>query len=208
MRALFATGFLGGTVAIAACGGSPAKPADTAAPLEIKPMPSGAPIPIAASPKAEAPPVAKGKCIAKLGAATPGTVAPPLAATTLEGGRTGVDNQRVTVVYFWATWCGPCRQAFPRLEKLWEKDAGRGVDFFAVSVDDDKTDIAPFVKSVQSRFPVAWDEGHTVASCWKVDTMPTTYVIDREGILRFIHAGAHDPDQDAATLDKEIESLL
>lgn len=200
------------TLALGACGtssSSSSKPPETAAPLEIKPMPSSAPVASGpSSPKAEPPPVPKGKCIASSATPAPGILAPPLAASTLEGGRTGVNNQRVTVVYYWATWCAPCKAAFPRLEKLWEKNAGRGVDVWAVSVDDDKVDVAPFVKSLQVRFPIAWDEGHTVASCWKVSTMPTTYVVDREGVLRFIHEGAQDPDQDAATLQQEIDSLL
>lgn len=117
-----------------------------------------------------------------------------------------MNDQRVTVVHFWATWCAPCAQSFPKLEKLWEKDHTRGLDLFAVSVDDEAQPIPSFVKQYNTQFPISWDEGHFVAQCWKVQTMPSTYIIDREGVLRFQHAGWRDGDADV--IAREVESLL
>lgn len=182
------------------CASSKPPPPDPA-PLEITPMPSakGA---TTSTPIAAPPPAPKGHC----GKATVGKSAPPLQVKSVSGSSVEVGAGHVTVVHMWATWCGPCSQSFPKFEKLWEKNGGRGMDLVAVSVDDEIQPVPQFAKQHGARFSIAYDEGHVAAECWKVQTMPTTYVIDREGVLRFEHDGWHDGEADV--IEKEVESLL
>ncbi len=112
----------------------------------------------------------------------------------------------VTVLHFWATWCVPCQRSFPELETLREKERARGLEVIAVSVDDDDSGIVPFTKQHNARFEIVWDKDHSDADCWQVPNMPSTYVIDAEGVLRFIHLGYHPGE--AAVIEREVESLL
>jgi thiol-disulfide isomerase/thioredoxin len=109
----------------------------------------------------------------------------------------------VTVVDFWATWCAPCRQSFPAYEQLVK---GRpDVAFVAVSVDDDPSAIPAFIEETRVTFPVAWDEGQGVSQRYAPPTMPTSYVIDKNGIVRFVHTGFRAGDE--AELATVIDGL-
>jgi thiol-disulfide isomerase/thioredoxin len=100
---------------------------------------------------------------------------------------------KVTVIDFWATWCAPCRQSFPAYEALLKERSD--VAFVAVSVDEDPADIPAFVEETRVTFPVAWDEGQAVSQSYAPPTMPTSYVVDKNGIVRFVHAGFRAGDE-------------
>lgn len=108
---------------------------------------------------------------------------------------------QVTVVDFWATWCAPCRDSFPAYERLVAER--KDVTFVAVSVDEEPGGIPAFVEETGVTFPVAWDEGQAVSQRYAPPTMPTSYVIDKSGVVRFVHAGfrAGDEGELAAVLD-------
>lgn len=110
----------------------------------------------------------------------------------------------VVVVDFWATWCEPCRQSFPAYQRLVD-DANGKLTVLAVSVDEEPSGIAGFVRDTGVRFPIGWDQGQTAASAYTPPTMPTSYVIDKNGIVRFVHAGFSPGDE--VTLKSELESL-
>ncbi len=112
---------------------------------------------------------------------------------------------KVVIVDFWATWCGPCRQSFPGLEALSKRHAGQ-VTVVGVSVNEEQDGITDFAKEMGATFPVAWDKGHAIADRWKVATMPSSYILDGTGTVRFVHAGFHEGDEVA--LEKEVASLL
>lgn len=112
----------------------------------------------------------------------------------------------VTVLYFWATWCEPCKKAFPPLEKLYKSKRDAGLTVIGVSVDDDATDLADFAKKYGATFPITWDDGHKIAELYRLQTMPTTLVIDRTGIIRFEHPGWHEGEE--GTIATEAKSLL
>ncbi len=100
---------------------------------------------------------------------------------------------KVTVVDFWATWCAPCRESFPAYEQLMKERPD--VAFVAVSVDDDPAAIPAFIEETHVTFPVAWDEGQGVSQRYAPPTMPTSYVIDKNGIVRFVHSGFRAGDE-------------
>ena len=111
---------------------------------------------------------------------------------------------KVTVVDFWATWCAPCRQSFPAYEQL-AKERASDVIFVAVSVDEDPAGIPAFVEETHATFPVVWDEGQAVSQRYAPPTMPTSYVLDKNGIVRFVHAGFRPGDE--AELAAVIDGL-
>ena len=112
---------------------------------------------------------------------------------------------KVVIVDFWATWCAPCRQSFPVYQRLLEKFPGQ-IAVVGVSVDDAPDGIAKFKAETCVRFPLVWDQGQAVAGSYKPGTMPTSFVIDRSGIVQAIHEGFHQGDEEA--LEQQIRSLL
>jgi thiol-disulfide isomerase/thioredoxin len=127
--------------------------------------------------------------------------------SSLNGGsKMGVEKGKVTIVDFWATWCEPCKKSFPKYQELYVKYKTSGLEIVAVSVDDEKKDIPDFIKSYGAKFPVGWDEGHKIAECYHPPNMPSAYVIDKTGVVKFVHNGYHDGEE--KELEKEIKSLL
>jgi thiol-disulfide isomerase/thioredoxin len=141
------------------------------------------------------------------GPAEVGKAAPDLSVKTVNGkGEITRDSLsgKVAIVDFWATWCGPCKQSFPKLEELAKQNQGK-VQVVGISVDDKADGVADFAKSNGATFAIGWDDGHAIANRWKVDSMPTTYILDSSGTVRYIHAGYHDGEAD--TIAKELATL-
>jgi thiol-disulfide isomerase/thioredoxin len=136
-----------------------------------------------------------------------GKAAPDLSVQTVNGkGQITRDSLsgKVAIVDFWATWCGPCKQSFPKLEELAKQNQGK-VQVVGISVDDKSDGVADFAKSNGATFAIGWDDGHAIANRWKVDSMPTTYILDTSGTVRYIHAGYHDGEADV--IAKELATL-
>jgi len=143
----------------------------------------------------------------KAGPAEVGKNAPDLKIQTVNGkGEVTLASLegKVAIVDFWATWCGPCKQSFPKLEELAKQNSGK-VQVVGISVDDKSDGVADFAKSNGATFPIGWDDGHAIANRWKVDSMPTTYILDGSGKVRYIHAGYHDGEADV--IAKELATL-
>ncbi len=140
-----------------------------------------------------------------------GRVGDPLefAAPDLGGGLVDVaaESGRVRVVDFWATWCTPCREELPALAAM-EKELGpRGLSVYAVSFDEDRSLIAPFLASTGAAPRVLWDAGgERWAAVFGVDRLPTTLVVDRKGVIRYIHEGYDS--RTASAQRREVEALL
>ncbi|HET7541941.1 MAG TPA: TlpA disulfide reductase family protein [Polyangiaceae bacterium] len=112
---------------------------------------------------------------------------------------------KVVVVDFWATWCAPCKESFPAYQRLAQK-FGKQLTVIGVSVDEDPAGIPEFAKETGAKFPLAWDDGQSTSKSYRPPTMPTSFVIDRSGIVRFVHSGFHAGDERA--IESEIASLL
>jgi cytochrome c biogenesis protein CcmG, thiol:disulfide interchange protein DsbE len=143
----------------------------------------------------------------RAGHAEVGKAAPDLAIQTLNGkGKISLESLqgKTVIVDFWATWCGPCKQSFPKLDEL-SKRLGDKVEVVGISVDDDKKGVVEFAKENGATFAIGWDDGHAIAEKWKVGTMPTTFIVDGSGKVRFIHDGYHEGE--TKTMEKEIASI-
>jgi cytochrome c biogenesis protein CcmG/thiol:disulfide interchange protein DsbE len=112
---------------------------------------------------------------------------------------------QVVIVDFWATWCAPCRKSFPAYQGLVDEFSGK-LTVIGVSVDDDAAGIEKFRSETGVKFPLVWDEGQAVSGSYKPGTMPTSFVLDKSGIVVAIHEGFHEGDE--ATLREKIRSLL
>lgn len=112
---------------------------------------------------------------------------------------------KVTIVDFWATWCEPCRQSFPVYEAI-ARAHPNDVVVLAVSEDEKAAPIPAFVEETGVSFPVVWDADQSVANQYDPATMPTSYFLDRQGIVRFVHVGFTDGDEEI--LKRQVESLL
>ncbi len=111
----------------------------------------------------------------------------------------------VVVVDFWATWCEPCRASFPAYQRLVDEFGGKLV-VIGVSVDETPDGIAGFVADTKVKFPIGWDDGQTAAQSYQPPKMPTSFIVDRSGIVRFVHAGFSPGDE--AEIRQEVRSLL
>lgn len=96
---------------------------------------------------------------------------------------------RVVLINFWATWCGPCRQEMPVLEKLHQKYERSGLTVLGVNMDEDPRDAREMAKALRVSFPVLFDLEKNVSRTYDVDAMPATVLVDRDGTVRYIHRG-------------------
>jgi thiol-disulfide isomerase/thioredoxin len=109
------------------------------------------------------------------------------------------------VIDFWATWCEPCKESFPFYEKL-SRQHGERVHVVGISVDDEPDGIAAFARETGVNFALAWDEGQAVARRYDPPSMPTSYIVDRGGIVRFVHDKFTRAD--AEVIGQHVSSLL
>jgi thiol-disulfide isomerase/thioredoxin len=131
---------------------------------------------------------------------------PSLQAAGFEG--TVPDTQgRVILVDFWASWCAPCKASFPAYGKIYSDFTARGLSIVAVSVDQKAADYAAFVTRMAPPFFTALDPGQKLVREVRVPTMPTSYLVGRDGRVRYIHVGFHS-GQTEHELREEIEKLL
>lgn len=122
-----------------------------------------------------------------------GTVAPPYAAVALDGDSVRLGELRGTVVLLnvWATWCAPCREEIPDLQALHEENVERGFAVVGVSVDGRREGdaIRRFVADFGMTYPIWHDPDDKVGSTFRTIGVPATFLIDREGVIRWRHLG-------------------
>lgn len=135
-----------------------------------------------------------------------GDLFPSLQAAGLDG--TIADMQgKVLLVDFWASWCDPCRASFPAYGRIHADLAARGLAIVAVSVDKDPVAYAAFVRSMNPPFVTARDSGQRLVREVQVPAMPASYLIGRDGRVRYIHKGFHG-GRTESELRGEIARLL
>jgi peroxiredoxin len=120
----------------------------------------------------------------------------PFALRDLDGREHRLAQYRgkVVVLNFWATWCEPCREEMPSLDRLAGKLAGRPFVVLAVDYAEGAPRVREFANRQALRFPLLLDRDGSVAKSWGVRTLPATYVIDAGGQLRHVAVGATDWD--------------
>jgi len=127
-----------------------------------------------------------------------GDPAPACAAAALDGaGNVNLADYRGRVVYldFWASWCGPCRESFPFMNDLQRDLAARGLQIVAVSVDKTPAEARRFLARYPAQFTVALDAAAACPAAFRIEGMPSSFVIDRSGAVRATHVGFRDSDR-------------
>ena len=134
--------------------------------------------------------------------------APDFTLKSVAGANLRLQEQRgqVVMVNFWATWCGPCRQEMPHLNRLYDKYRASGFVLLGVNIDDDPRAAADLAAKLGLRFPVLLDTDKKVSRVYDMSAMPATLLIDRDGRVRHIHRGYRDGVE--RTYEEQVRSLL
>jgi peroxiredoxin len=130
--------------------------------------------------------------------------APDFTLHSVAGSNLRLKEQRgqVILLNFWATWCGPCREEMPHLNRLYEKYRASGF----LLLDDDAGHAASASSKLGLQFPILLDTDKKVSKLYQLGTMPSTVLIDRDGKVRYIHLGYKGGYEE--TYDKQIRELL
>jgi thiol-disulfide isomerase/thioredoxin len=152
--------------------------------------------------------MAAGICLPALaGGFKAGDALPDLAPLKLEGKLPDSFKDKVVLLDFWASWCDPCKESFPAMDELQKKYGAQGLVIIAVNVDEKKGDMEDFLKGKNVSFTVVRDAGQKLVDKAGIATMPSSFLVDRTGKVRFTHAGFHG-EQTKKQYAEEIESLL
>jgi thiol-disulfide isomerase/thioredoxin len=134
-----------------------------------------------------------------------GAPVPAIKVESLAGKKIEVASYRgrVLLLDVWASWCGPCKQELPMLDAMAKRLKAQGIDVLAVSVDQDRANVDKFLKGHGHwSLTIAHDPAGAIAERLQPDKMPTSYVIDRAGTIRFVNAG-FVPD-DAPVIERRL----
>ncbi len=137
-----------------------------------------------------------------------GVAAPAFKLARLGGGEIALRELRgkVVLVNLWATWCAPCEQEMPAMQRLYTRLAPRGFELVAISVDDEEEPVARFRDRLGLTFPIALDRDKRAARDYQSLRYPESFLIDREGTLVARYIG--ERDWDAPEYVSRIERLL
>jgi peroxiredoxin len=113
---------------------------------------------------------------------------------------------QIVLLNFWASWCGPCRQEMPILEQLNRQYHAKGVALLGVNVEPDSAAATNWLKATPVTFPILFDTDSKVSQLYSVQGMPNTVIVDRKGVVRYIHRG-YNAGAENEYLD-QIRSLI
>ena len=113
---------------------------------------------------------------------------------------------KVVLVDIWASWCVPCKVAFPAYDALYREHRDHGLEVVAINVDEDRKAANTFLEGRGHSVRVLFDPKGVAPTGFKLKGMPTSYLIDRKGVTRFAHEGFND--KILADYRREIAQLL
>ena len=150
-----------------------------------------------------------GKTQGQIASPRVGFAAPEFTLDRLGGGQVTLSELRGTavVVNLWASWCPPCRAEMPALQHFYEENRARGLEVVAVNTtfQDSESDAAAFVAEFGLTFPVALDRDGAASRAYLLRALPTTYFIDRTGVIREVVIGG---PMSETTIQTTVEKLL
>ena len=134
--------------------------------------------------------------------------APDFTLKSLDGANLRLEEYRgqVVLINFWASWCGPCRQEMPLLDRLHHRYEDTGFAVLGINVEGDADSAREIVDKTAVTFPILIDAGQKVSELYSLEAMPSTIVVDRDGVIRYIHLGYKPGDE--AKYVEVVKSLI
>jgi thiol-disulfide isomerase/thioredoxin len=134
--------------------------------------------------------------------------APSLHAEVYNINQFSLESYRGRVVYldFWASWCKPCQKSFPWMNQLVRQFPPERFSVVTINLDEQTEDMYDFLQRVEADFDVYHDASASLAKKFKLEGMPTSFLIDRDGKLHSRHVGFYESKK--KQLEDEIRSLL
>ena len=141
-------------------------------------------------------------------AAVVGELAPHCALTSINNTPAHFHEYTGKVLYvdFWASWCSSCLQSFPFLNQLTHEFGDHGLHIVGVNLDEQIDDAQAFLAHHPSKFTITTHGGEQCAKGFDVQAMPTSYLIDKHGVIRYIHQGFREGEMEE--LKVQITKLL
>jgi peroxiredoxin len=157
--------------------------------------------------------VALSVCVLAAGVAFAGVQkgqrAPEFTLPSLKGSNVALSQLRgkVVLVDFWAQWCEPCKKELPQLDRLSKEYASKGVVVLAVNIDKQRDNAERMVKQLGLTLDVLLDPAGSVAGTYDLPKMPTSFAIDKKGIIRYVNEGFDGP-KDVERFKHELDELV
>ena len=126
---------------------------------------------------------------------------------TLDGKTVKLSDYRgkPVLLNFWATWCGPCRFEMPFLQQIYDSYTSQGLAMLVVDIGENSTTIQNFMTSLNLTLPVPMDANSAVSKKYALIGIPTTLMIDKDGIIRFKIIGAF---QNKAAIEEALKTIM
>ncbi|MEK7390432.1 MAG: TlpA disulfide reductase family protein [Elusimicrobiota bacterium] len=133
-------------------------------------------------------------------------LAAPLSGPSPEGKTLSLADypNKVVLVDFWATWCEPCRVEIPELVALQDELGSKGLVILGVSMDEEASAVAPFVKKAKINYPILLNGGENPPKGWRVPGLPTAFLIGRDGRVLSAYFGS----KSLAKLTADVKAAL
>ena len=138
-----------------------------------------------------------------------GETVPSFKARTIDGSKSlALDDYRgkVVLIDFWASWCPPCLKSLPKYNDLRREIGTTDFEIVAINVDENTDDARKFLQKHPVSYPIAKDPKGILPGVFGVKAMPTSYLIDRNGVVQYVHAAFKEGDIEK--LRVEIEKLI
>jgi peroxiredoxin len=143
---------------------------------------------------------------------TVGSFAPDFSLRTLDGSTINLSSLRGQniLINYWVTWCDPCLEEMPALEKIYQEYQGKNLIILSVNgiAQDDLGKVQETVSGLGLTYPVVLDEGDTIFKSYWLGFMPTSVFIDSQGVIRFIKFGGADETEFRAKIDQLLAGTL
>jgi thiol-disulfide isomerase/thioredoxin len=117
-----------------------------------------------------------------------------------------IEKDGIVLLDFWASWCEPCKKELPLLDKMAPRLRARGVEIVAVNIDDNRDKAAEFVRSHGLHLTVVTDGAKKIVGAWEPPKMPSSFVVDKGGVVRAVHGGFEPGDE--GKLEAELTALV
>lgn len=125
--------------------------------------------------------------------------APEFNLPDMDGNKFSLSDFRgkTVIINFWATWCPPCREELPSMNRTWHRIKNKNIDMIAINVGEDEDTIFSFMADYPIDFQVLLDQSGEVINRWPVKGLPTTFIVDPEGNLFYQAIGGREWDSDS-----------